>query len=50
MDNPKFSFSFVSQNETASNISVKTITEIKDVLSFYVFHNFNNVLSCFTGI
>ena len=56
MDNPKFKF--VSLNETldevnklnpekvfqAIDISVKIIKENKDVVSFYVFHNFNNAL------
>ena len=61
MDNPKFSFRFVSLNETfdkvnkldpkkssqATNTPVKIIKENKDVVSFYVFHNFNNALkSC----
>ena len=59
MDNPKFSFRFVSLNETlngvnklnrkkasqATDIPVKIIKENKDVISFYVFHNFNNALS-----
>ena len=59
MDNPKFSFRFVSLNETlngvnklnrkkasqASDIPVKIIKENKDVISFDVFHNFNNALS-----
>ena len=58
MDNPKFSFSFVSLNEIlngvdklnrkkasqATDIPVKIIKENKDVISFYVFHNFNNAL------
>ena len=62
MDNPKCSFRFVSLNETlngvnklnrkkasqATDILVKIINENKDVLSFYVFHNFNDALSsCF---
>ena len=59
MDSPKFSFRFVSLNETlnrvnklnckkasqATDIPVKIIKENKDVISFYVFHNFNNALS-----
>ena len=59
MHNPKFSFRFVSLNETldgvnklnlkkasqATDIPVKTIKENKDVASFYAFHNFNNALS-----
>ena len=59
MDNQKFSFRFVSLNETvngdkklnhkkalqATDIPAKTIKENKDVISFYVFHNFNNALS-----
>ena len=55
MDNPKFSFRFVSLNEAltgvnklnckATDIPVKIIKENKDVKSFYVFHNFNNALS-----
>ena len=58
-DNPKFSFRFVSLNETldginklnpkkasqATDIPIKIIKENKDVVSFYVFHNFNNALS-----
>ena len=53
-DNPKFSFTFVSLNETlngvnklnrkkasqATDIPVKIIKENKDVISFSVFHNF----------
>ena len=61
MDNPKFSFRFVSLNETfdkvnkldpkkslhATSTLVKIIKENKDVVSFYDFHNFNNALkSC----
>ena len=59
MDNPKFGFRFVPLNETldgvnklnpkkasqATDIRVKVIKEKKDVTSFNVFHNFNNVLS-----
>ena len=59
MGNPKFCFRFVSLNETlkrvnklnrkkasqATDILVKIIKENKDVVSFYVFHNFNNALS-----
>ena len=59
MDNPKFSFRFVSLNEIlnkvnklnrkkasqTTDIPVKIIKENKDVVSFYVFHNFNNALS-----
>ena len=59
MDNPKFCFRFVSLNDTlkrvnklnrkkasqATDILVKIIKENKDVMSFYVFHNFNNGLS-----
>ena len=59
MDNPEFSFRFVSLNETltavnklnrkkasqTTDIAVKIIKENKDVTSFYVFHNFNNGLS-----
>ena len=59
MDNPKFNFKFVSLNETLDEVnklnpekvfqaidtSVKIIKENKDVVSFYVFHNFNNALS-----
>ena len=59
IDNPKFGFRFVSLNEAltginklnrkktsqATDIPVKIIKENKDVISFYVFHNFNNTLS-----
>ena len=59
IDNPKYSFSFVSLNETldrinklnpkkasqATDILVKITKGNKDLVSFYVFHNFNNVLS-----
>ena len=59
LDNPKFSFRFVSLKETLNgvnklnhkkssqdtDISVKIIKENKVVISFYVFHNFNNALS-----
>ena len=59
MDNLKLSFRFVSLNETldgvnkfnpkkasqATDIPVKIIKDNKDVVSFYVFHNFNNALS-----
>ena len=59
MDNPKFSFRFVCLNEAltginklnrkkasqATDIPVKTIKENKDVISFYVFHNFDNASS-----
>ena len=59
MDNLKLSFRFVSLNETldgvnkfnpkkasqATDIAVKIIKDNKDVVSFYVFHNFNNALS-----
>ena len=59
MDNPKFSFRCISLNEKlygvnklnpkkalqATDIAVKTIKENKEVVSFYVFHNFNNALS-----
>ena len=59
MDNPKFSSRFVSLNEgltgvnklnrkkasQATDIPVKIIKENKDVISFYVFHNFSNALS-----
>ena len=59
MDNPKFSFRFVSLNETldgvnklnrkkapqATDILVKIIKKNNDVVSFHVFHNFNNALS-----
>ena len=59
MDNPKFSFRFVSLNETldgvnklnpkkfsqAADIPIKIIKENKDVASFHVFHNFNSALS-----
>ena len=58
MDNPKLSFRFVSLNKTlngvnklnrkkasqATDIPVKIIKENKGVISFYVFHNFNNAL------
>ena len=51
MDNPKFSFRFVSLNEIldgATGIFVEIIKQNKDVVSFYVFHNFSNALpSCF---
>ena len=59
IDNPKYSFSFVSLNETldrinklnpkkasqATDILVKITKGNKDLVSFYVFHNFNNALS-----
>ena len=59
MDNPKFSFRLVSLNETldgvnklnlkrasqATDILVKIIKENKGVVSFYVYHDFNNALS-----
>ena len=59
MDNPKFSFRLVSLNETldgvnklnpkrasqATDIPVKIIKENKGVVSFYVYHDFNNALS-----
>ena len=63
MDNPKFSLRFVSRNKTSdvvnklnhkkasqtTDIPVKIIKENKDVVLFYVFHNFNNALSsCFS--
>ena len=47
MDNPKFSFRFVSLNEIldgATGIFVEIIKQNKDVVSFYVFHNFSNAL------
>ena len=58
MDDPKFSFRFVSLNRIlngvnklnpkkasqATDIPVK-IKENKDLVSFYIYHNFNNVLS-----
>ena len=51
MDNPKFSFRCVSLNEIldgATGIFVEIIKQNKDVVSFYVFHNFSNALpSCF---
>ena len=51
MDNPKFSFRFVSLNEIldgATGIFAEIIKQNKDVVSFYVFHNFSNALpSCF---
>ena len=57
VDNSKFSFGFLSLNETldrvdklnpknesqATNILVKIIKQNKDVL-FHIFHNFNNAL------
>ena len=61
MDNPKFSFRFVSLNKAfdkvnkldpkkssqATNTPVKIIKENKDVVSFYDFRNFSNALkSC----
>ena len=59
MDNSKFSFRFVSLNKTlnvvdklnrkkasqATDMPVKIIKENKDVIFFYVFHNFSNALS-----
>ena len=59
MNNQKVSFKFVSLNETlngvkisnpkkasqATDITIKTITENKDLVSLYVFPNFNNLLS-----
>ena len=53
MDNPKFSFRFVSLNETLNvanklkpkKASKATDIPVKDAVSFYVFHNFNNALS-----
>ena len=59
MNNQKFSFKFVCLNETlngvknsnpkkawqATDITIKTITENKDLVSLYVFPNFNNLLS-----
>ena len=63
MDDPKFSFSFVSLNEPlygvnkvihkevleSTDIPVKIIKENKAAVSFYVFRNFSNALSscCF---
>ena len=61
MDDPKFSFSFVSLNEPlygvnkvipkevseATDIPVKIIKENKAVVSFYVFRNFSNTLSSY---
>ena len=58
LNNPKFSFRLASLNETLDGVNkvkkkasqatgkpVKIIKESKDVVSFYVFHNFNNALS-----
>ena len=59
MDDLKFSFRFVSLNRIlngvnklnpkkasqATDIPVKIIKESKDLVSFYIYHNFNNALS-----
>ena len=56
INNPKFNFRVVSLNETLdeanklipkkiTDIPVKIIKENKDLVLFYVFHNFNNALS-----
>ena len=53
MDNPKFSFRFVSLNETLNVVnrlkpkkaSKATDIPVKDAVSFHFFHNFNNALS-----
>ena len=57
---PKFSFHFVTLEETlkevallsdkkasqASDIPVKIIKENRDLIAYFILHNFNNALSC----
>ena len=57
---PKFSFHFVTLEETlkevallsnkkasqASDIPVKIIKENRDLMAYFILHNFNNALSC----
>ena len=60
--NRKFAFSFISLNEIfervsklnpkrasqATDVPVKIIKENKDIVSFYLFQNFNNALSSYS--
>ena len=62
IDNPEFNFRFTSYEETKkevgklkikkasqkTDIPVKIIRENIDVVSYFIYHNFNNLLSCVT--